>query len=143
MIVIVYLLWFGWYLYSHFKGVFQEKGEWEKWKEQSGITLMGIRIMSVINSVIMKFILLFVWTRPTWGYSAKNPFLYFMQMTGWYYELIYIVPSIVLLYVVILMSNRRYDSVSRKREIMFASVVNGTCFVVDCLGCGFSLACSQ
>ena len=40
MILIVYILWFGWYLYSYFKGVFQEKDGWKKWKEQDGIALI-------------------------------------------------------------------------------------------------------
>jgi len=104
---------------------------------------MGIKIVSVINSVFMKFILLYVWNRPTWWYTAKNPILYFMQIEGWSYELKYVMPVIALLYFVILLSNKRHDSVSRKWEVKFALVINATCFFVDCLGCGFALACSQ
>ncbi len=143
MILIVYVLWFGWYLYSCFKDVFQVKDGWKKWKEQDGIALIGIKIVSVLNSVFMKFILLYVWTRPTWWYTSDNSILHFMQMKGWKYELLYIMPIIALVYFAILLSSERHDSKSRKWEVKFALIVNATCFFVDCLGCGFGLICSQ
>ncbi len=143
MILIVYILWFGWYLYPWASSIIDEEDGWKKWKERDGIALIAIKIVSILNSFVMKFVLLFVWTRPTWWYTAKNPILRFMQFDGWKYELKYIMPTIAVLYFAILLRNERSDSVSKKREIKFALIVNATCFFVDCLGCGFALACSQ